>query len=96
MAAILPQRETLEVEFKSDRAKLSDSDLVDAVVAFANTAGGTIYLGVEDDGTVTGLHQAPPGLYPAGRLSGQQNRAPRVRAGGTVGGREGSAGHSRP
>lgn len=58
MAAILPQRETLEVEFKSDCAKLSDSDLVDAVVAFANTAGGTIYLGVEDDGTVTGLHQA--------------------------------------
>lgn len=26
------------------------------MVAFANTQGGVIYLGVEDDGRVTGLH----------------------------------------
>ena len=51
-------RYTLEIEFKSDRTKLPDNDLVDAVVAFANTIGGTIYLGVENDGTVTGLHKA--------------------------------------
>lgn len=53
----LPSHETMDVEFKSDLKKLSDSDLVDAVVAFANTSGGCIYLGVEDDGTVTGLHE---------------------------------------
>lgn len=53
----IPKRETLEIEFKSDRKKLSDEDLIDAVVAFANTVGGTLYLGVEDDGTVTGLHE---------------------------------------
>ena len=47
----------MEIEFKSDVKKLSDGDLIDAVVAFANTAGGTIYLGIEDDGTVTGLHE---------------------------------------
>ena len=56
MSNLIPERETMEVEFKSDLKKLSDSDLVDAVVAFANTNGGDLYLGVEDDGTVTGLH----------------------------------------
>ena len=58
MESAIPTRETLEIEFKSDRTKLSDNDLVDAVVAFANTIGGTIYLGVENNGTVTGLHKA--------------------------------------
>ena len=53
MAGLIPERETMEVEFKSDLKKLSDSDLVDAVVAFANTNGGDLYLGVEDDGTVS-------------------------------------------
>ena len=58
MESAIPTRETLEIEFKSDRTKLPDNDLVDAVVAFANTIGGTIYLGVENNGTVTGLHKA--------------------------------------
>ncbi|MDR1136613.1 MAG: putative DNA binding domain-containing protein [Clostridiales Family XIII bacterium] len=48
--------ESLTLEFKSDRAKLSDSEIIDAVVAFANTDGGELYLGVEDDGLITGLH----------------------------------------
>ena len=46
-------RETLTVEFKSDRKRLPDSDLIDAVVAFANTEGGELYVGVEDDGEIT-------------------------------------------
>ena len=57
MEFALPTKETMEIEFKRDVKKLSDGDLIDAVVAFANTAGGTIYLGIEDDGTVTGLHE---------------------------------------
>ncbi|MCI5531527.1 MAG: ATP-binding protein, partial [Caecibacter massiliensis] len=28
---------------------------MDVVVAFANTEGGDLYLGIEDDGTITGL-----------------------------------------
>ena len=56
MKLLIPEKETLEVEFKSDLARLSDSDLIDAVVAFANTRGGDLYLGVEDDGRITGLH----------------------------------------
>lgn len=57
MDSYIPPRETMEIEFKSDVKKLSDNDLIDAVVAFANTAGGAIYLGVENDGTPTGVHK---------------------------------------
>ena len=49
-------KETLTKEFKSDVKEaqgLPDSDLVEAVVALANTDGGCVYLGVEDDGTPT-------------------------------------------
>ncbi|MBO7639539.1 MAG: putative DNA binding domain-containing protein [Treponema sp.] len=51
----IPEKETLFLEFKSDRKKLSDSELLDEVVGFANTDGGKIYVGVEDDGEVTGV-----------------------------------------
>ena len=53
----IPSAESLTVEFKSDRACLSDRDLVEALAALANTQGGDLWLGVEDDGTPTGLHQ---------------------------------------
>ncbi|MBQ9209512.1 MAG: ATP-binding protein [Oscillospiraceae bacterium] len=49
-------KEDLQNEFKSDRSKISDSDIIDVVIAFANTSGGTLYIGVEDDGEITGLH----------------------------------------
>ena len=52
----IPDKETLIVEFKSDQGPLPDSDLVAAVVCLANTEGGDLYLGVEDDGRATGLH----------------------------------------
>lgn len=62
---ILAGGETLMVEFKSDDKGLPDRDLVAAVVAMTNTEGGLILLGVEDDGTVTGVqpnHQDSAGL----------------------------------
>lgn len=52
----LPTAESLTVEFKSDRKRLSDSELVEAVVCLANAEGGELWLGVEDDGKPTGLH----------------------------------------
>jgi len=52
----IPLTESLTVEFKSDRDALPDRDLLAGVVAMANTDGGDIYVGVEDDGRVTGLH----------------------------------------
>lgn len=50
-------KENLTVEFKSDVSCLPDGDIIDAVVAFANTDGGDLYLGVEDNGDITGLHK---------------------------------------
>lgn len=56
MTATLPSAESLTVEFKSDRKRLPDNDLVEAIVCLANAEGGELWLGVEDDGTPTGLH----------------------------------------
>lgn len=56
MTSSIPKNETLTVEFKSDRKRLSDIELVEAVVCLANADGGDLWLGVEDDGTPTGLH----------------------------------------
>lgn len=53
---IIPEKESITVEFKSDVKKLPNNEIFDAVVAFANTDGGDFYLGVEDDGTITGVH----------------------------------------
>lgn len=50
-------KEDITNEFKSDQRKLGDEELIEAVVAFANTDGGNLFLGVEDDGEITGLHE---------------------------------------
>ncbi len=47
-----PTRETLTVEFKSDRRPLPLDELYNALVAMSNTDGGVLYLGVEDNGHV--------------------------------------------
>ena len=57
MSRIVPDKETLTVEFKSDLKKYNDANLFEDVVAFANTEGGDLYLGIEDDGTITGVHR---------------------------------------
>jgi ATP-dependent DNA helicase RecG len=54
----VPVKETLTIEFKSDKKKLPDIDLIEAVVGMTNTDGGELYLGVEDDGIITGLNNA--------------------------------------
>lgn len=47
--------ETLTVEFKGEeRTPLNDRDLVEVVVCLSNTQGGTLLIGVEDDGRVSG------------------------------------------
>ena len=42
------------MEFKSDKKRLSDDAIIDAVVAFANTDSGDIYLGAMVTVTVAG------------------------------------------
>lgn len=58
---VLSKGENLTVEFKTwihakdmrERISLA----VDELVAFANAKGGTVYMGIEDDGTVTGCNR---------------------------------------
>src|SRR5262245_54500352 len=76
MTSSLPLKESLTVEFKSDAKRLSDDELVLAVVCLANTEGGELYLGVEDDGTVTGLHPAHQALEPLPAVIGNFTSPP--------------------
>lgn len=55
--------ETLTTEFKSH---LNDRELTKAIACLANAEGGTLLLGVDDDGAVVGAKQRPGGhLNPA-------------------------------
>jgi ATP-dependent DNA helicase RecG len=54
LEALIAAGESLRVEFKSDRQQISDGAIHEEVVALANTEGGVLLIGVEDDGTVTG------------------------------------------
>lgn len=59
---MIPQKETLSIEFKSDQRTISENAIVDEVVALANTEGGDLYIGIEDDGEITGareIHRDP-------------------------------------
>lgn len=56
MVRSIPQQESLTIEFKSDQNHLPDRDLATAAVCLANTEGGVIYLGVKNNGTISGLH----------------------------------------
>lgn len=48
--------ESFTVEFKrGERAAMNDTEIVDAVICMANGDGGLLLLGVEDDGTITGV-----------------------------------------
>lgn len=56
----IPDAESLTIEFKSDVERLNDDELVETVVCLANAEGGTLFIGVENDGVVTGLHASRP------------------------------------
>ena len=53
----IPVKETLEIEFKSDVKSYPDHDLIDEIVGMTNTVGGVLFLGVEDDGRITGVQE---------------------------------------
>lgn len=47
--------ESLTLEFKGEsHGSLSDREIYEAIVCFANSDGGVLLIGVEDDGTITG------------------------------------------
>ena len=41
---MIPTKETLSVEFKSDQRTLGESIIVDEVVALSNSEGGDLYI----------------------------------------------------
>ena len=51
----LPTTESLTVEFKSDKHTYPLNKLYEDLVGLANTDGGTLYLGIEDNGVPTGV-----------------------------------------
>ncbi|PXF56298.1 MAG: hypothetical protein C4B58_13980 [Deltaproteobacteria bacterium] len=55
---ILKQPEDKSLEFKKEIPN-NRQNLLETVVAFANGAGGQIYVGVNDDRTVTGIKEEP-------------------------------------
>ncbi|MDR2588375.1 MAG: ATP-binding protein, partial [Spirochaetales bacterium] len=44
--------ERLTVEFKREYTE----EIKKTIAAFANTQGGTLYIGIEDDGSLSGVH----------------------------------------
>ena len=61
----IPTKETLEIEFKSDVKSYPDHNLIEEIVGMTNTVGGVLFLGVEDDGEITGIqkkHKDPVGV----------------------------------
>ncbi|WP_314009715.1 RNA-binding domain-containing protein [Cryptobacterium curtum] len=55
LSEILAMGETASVEFKRC-GQQPERDTFESVCSFANTFGGSIFLGVEDDGSVTGVN----------------------------------------
>lgn len=55
LRSLIAAGETLTVEFKGEeRASLNDRTIYEQTVCFANSEGGVLLIGVEDDGRVTG------------------------------------------
>ena len=53
---LIPDKESLSVEFKSvPKSGLSDSAILDTVIGMTNTYGGILYIGVDNDGTISGI-----------------------------------------
>lgn len=78
MPVNLPLTESLTVEFKSDRNGYPDHELIEALTCLANTAGGELWLGVEDDGTPSGLHRNHRNTRHLAKLIAEQTQPPLV------------------
>lgn len=47
----LPNKENLTTEFKTS----FNVAVIETLVAFANTKGGSVYIGIQDNGKITGV-----------------------------------------
>ena len=62
ISRIIAQGECISIEFKKAKEKVPQS-LYETVVSFANTRGGYILLGVDDDGTVLGIQPENKAIF---------------------------------
>lgn len=76
MHTLLPPAESLTVEFKSDRNGYPDRELIEALTCLANTAGGELWLGVEDNGKPSGLHRQHQNIQHLTVLIARKTRPP--------------------
>jgi ATP-dependent DNA helicase RecG len=53
VSELISQGENSSIEFKSE--KVRPENVAREMTAFANTNGGTLFIGIEDDGTITGI-----------------------------------------
>lgn len=67
---VTSQGEAIEREFKSEQTRpFGDSEVYEQVVALANSGGGVLLLGVEDDGSITGARNRHESCTDGDRLS---------------------------
>lgn len=57
LKALIANGETLKCEFKADRGDFNDTVMIEEIVALANTDGGVLLVGVEDDGRISGARK---------------------------------------
>lgn len=66
---MIAKGESLTLEFKGEeRVALNDRDLIEAVVCLANTQGGLLLVGVENDGRITGARARHDGKTDPARV----------------------------
>lgn len=70
---LIAQGESMTLEFKRD-SPIKDTELLEAVVCLANADGGMLLIGVEDDGTVTGVHKTHRDFLPSQLEASINNR----------------------
>ena len=74
----IPKKEDLAVEFESDKRRIPDNDIVEAVVALANTKGGCLYIGVEDNGEIAGLDEGHKNIIGLGAVIANKTVPPQA------------------
>jgi len=59
---VIPPSEGINVEFKRELSRKQRRDVCKEVAAFASTEGGSVFIGIDDDGCVYGIIDEKPEL----------------------------------